>query len=182
MQDKTKYLGYEKVKTAGKNGVRQVTAEVVTVDGVEQSRTVLSAKVTQEPVTGRFIWPVPGYTNIYSPYGYRWGKLHAGIDISQNGIKGAAIVAADGGRVVEANSTSSWGQGYGYYVVIDHGGGYRTRYAHCGKITVKVGQKVAQGQLIGYVGNTGNSQGYHLHFEVLVNGSSTNPVPYLKKK
>lgn len=91
-------------------------------------------------------------------------------------------MAADGGRVVEANSTSSWGQGYGYYVVIDHGGGYRTRYAHCGKITVKVGQKVAQGQLIGYVGNTGNSQGYHLHFEVLVNGSSTNPVPYLKKK
>ena len=204
VQDKTKYLGYEKVKTAGKNGVRQVTAEVVTVDGVEQSRTVLSAKVTQEPVTqvvvvgaktysagttagdgkatGRFIWPVPGYTNIYSPYGYRWGKLHAGIDISQNGIKGAAIVAADGGRVVEANSTRSWGQGYGYYVVIDHGGGYRTRYAHCGKITVKVGQKVAQGQLIGYVGNTGNSQGYHLHFEVLVNGSSTNPVPYLKKK
>lgn len=115
--------------------MRQVTAEVVTVDGVEQSRTVLSAKVTQEPVTqvvvvgaktysagttagdgkatGRFIWPVPGYTNIYSPYGYRWGKLHAGIDISQNGIKGAAIVAADGGRVVEAIPPAPGDRGMG---------------------------------------------------------------------
>lgn len=203
VEDSSLCLGYEAVRTAGKNGTRRVTAEVTLIDGVEQSRTVVASEVTQQPVTqvtvigakkyaegttlgdgiatGKFIWPVPGFTNVYSGFGTRNGKLHKGIDISQSGIKGQAIVAADGGRVVEANSTSSWGQGYGYYVVIDHGNGYRTRYAHCEKINVKVGQKVAQGQLIGWVGNTGNSEGYHLHFELLKGGSAVNPMNYLKK-
>ncbi len=203
VEDTSEYLGYEAVRTTGKNGTRRVTAEITLINGVEQARTVVSTEVISEPVTqvvvvgakkynanttlgdgvatGQFVWPVPGYTTITSGYGTRNGKLHKGLDISQSGIRGQAIIASDGGRVVEANSTNWWGQGYGYSVVIDHGNGYRTRYAHCEKINVKVGQKVAQGQIIGWVGNSGDSDGYHLHFEILRRGVAVNPLPYLKK-
>lgn len=200
VDDSQYYIGYEAVRTAGKEGERLVTAEVRLLDGVEQSRTILSTEITSAPVnkvivrgakkvnpnvsagdgvaTGKFIWPLPSCKMISSDFGGRWGTMHKGIDISGNGVYGKEIIAADGGTVVEVNS-SGYGGGYGLYVIIDHGGGYRTVYAHCSATLVSVGQKVSQGQLIALVGNTGNSYGAHLHFEIRVNGVPQDPKSYL---
>lgn len=86
------------------------------------------------------------------------------------------FIASDGGKVVEAAAYS-----YGYYVLIDHGNGFKTRYAHCSKLNVKVGQRVAQGEYIADVGNTGNSYGAHLHFEIIKNGKLVNPLNYVNR-
>ena len=150
------------------------------------------------PFNSQFVWPCPGYTNITSGFGYRWGKLHKGLDIAQAGISGKKVVAAASGTVTIGCSTCTHnyakykngkvyscgcGYGYGNYVIIDHGvsGGkyYRTVYAHLkpGSITVSTGQKVNQGQKIGAVGTTGNSSGYHLHFEIREGSSSKNLSP-----
>ena len=119
--------------------------------------------------TGNFTWPVPGFTNISC--GYSSG--HKAIDISGGGrtIYGTPIVAADSGKVV----TATYHYSYGNYVMIDHGGGYSTLYAHASSLTVSAGQTVTKGQTIAYVGSTGNSTGPHLHFEVRVNGNRQNP-------
>lgn len=132
-------------------------------------------------------WPTPGFTRVTSPYGYRIhpilgvNKLHTGIDIGRNvspdrSINGAAIVAAAAGKVQSAGYRT----GYGYTVVIDHGNGVMTLYAHqqAGGIKVSTGQKVTRGQRIGTVGSTGSSTAPHLHFEVRVNGSPVNPMKY----
>ena len=118
-----------------------------------------------------FIWPLPGYTTITSGYGARWGSTHTGIDISGGGCYGSGIVAAASGTVIKA--ASHWS--YGNYVIVDHGGGYTTLYAHCSQLLVSVGQNVAQGQKIALVGSTGQSTGPHLHFEVRINGKTQNP-------
>lgn len=124
---------------------------------------------------------MPNFKNVYSPFGTRSGEFHKGIDISQSGIDGQPIVAADGGVVKEAGwgSAANGNNRYGYYIIIEHDGGYRTRYAHCKALNVKAGQKVAQGELIGWVGNTGYSLGSHLHFEILVDGTPVDPMKYL---
>ena len=121
--------------------------------------------------SGRFIWPVNG--TFTSPFGYRWGRLHAGIDIAVP--EGTPIRAADGGTVAIAG----WTGGYGNYTCINHGGGISTCYGHQSSIAVSVGQSVSQGQVIGYSGNTGNSTGPHLHFEVRINGQPVDPMGYL---
>ncbi len=141
---------------------------------------------------GIFGWPVPSCTRINSGFGSRWGSWHKGIDISQSGIKDKPIVAAADGTVTTAKSGCSHnygknyscgcGGGYGNYVVIAHGeyqgASYRTLYAHMSKPTVSVGQTVKKGQVIGYVGSTGWSTGWHLHYEILKNGSNVNPESY----
>jgi murein DD-endopeptidase MepM/ murein hydrolase activator NlpD len=133
-------------------------------------------------VGGVFIWPTPGYTRITSPYGNRFdpifkrNKKHTGIDIGAPA--GAKIVAANTGTVITAGYSS---QGYGNYVIIDHGGGKSTLYAHMSKIATRKGKKVTKGDTIGYVGSTGYSTGPHLHFEVLINGDDVNPMNYFKK-
>ncbi len=121
--------------------------------------------------SGRFIWPVNG--TFTSPFGYRWGRLHAGIDIAVP--EGTPIRAADGGTVAIAG----WTGGYGNYTCINHGGGVSTCYGHQSRIAVSVGQSVSQGQVIGYSGNTGNSTGPHLHFEVRIGGNPVDPMGYL---
>lgn len=117
--------------------------------------------------------PVSG--TVTSRFGARWGRSHKGIDIGAP--KGTAIKAAAAGTVV----TSSYGYngGYGNYIVISHGNGVQTAYGHCNSLSVSVGQKVSQGQVIGTVGNTGNSTGNHLHLEIRVNGVAQNPQNYL---
>ena len=202
VKDKSKYLGYSHVRTKGVKGVITHTAQVVYLNGEKIEQTLLSSEVTKNPTeqvtvigamtysdgatlgdgkaTGKLIWPVPYTKHVTSPYGSRWGSFHYGIDVSASGINGKALLACDGGTVIKANGTDKWGGGWGYYVLIDHGNGYQTRYAHCGKVVVKVGQKVAQGELIAYVGNTGNSTGPHLHMEVLLNGKRVDPLPYFK--
>jgi murein DD-endopeptidase MepM/ murein hydrolase activator NlpD len=108
-----------------------------------------------------------------SPFGYRWGRLHAGVDIGAP--NGTPIYAADGGRVV----LSGWTGGYGNYTCIQHTASMSTCYAHQSRYATSAGAQVKRGQLIGYVGNTGHSFGDHLHFEVRINGNPVNPVPYL---
>jgi len=122
-----------------------------------------------------FVWPLPGYSYISSGYGMRWGAMHRGIDITGGGCYGANIVASNSGTVI----TSDWHYSYGYYVIVDHGGGYSTLYAHASQLLVKVGDIVAKGQPIALVGSTGNSTGPHLHFEVRINGTANNPLNFV---
>jgi murein DD-endopeptidase MepM/ murein hydrolase activator NlpD len=123
------------------------------------------------PSSQGLIWPVSG--PVTSPFGYRWGRLHAGIDI---GVPyGTPIHAAASGTVV----LLGWTGGYGNYTCIDHGGGLATCYAHQSAYAVSSGAPVSQGQVIGYVGNTGHSFGAHLHFEVRINGTPVDPLGYL---
>ncbi|MBI4898062.1 MAG: peptidoglycan DD-metalloendopeptidase family protein [Actinobacteria bacterium] len=121
--------------------------------------------------TGRFIYPING--SFTSPFGTRWGRLHAGIDLAAP--TGTPIRAADGGTVRYAG----WMSGYGNYTCIQHSGSISTCYGHQSSIGVSVGQSVRQGQVIGAVGNTGHSFGAHLHFEVRINGSPVDPMGYL---
>jgi len=123
------------------------------------------------PSAAGLIWPVNG--PVTSPFGYRWGRLHSGIDIGVP--EGTPIHAAAAGTVVLA----AWTDGYGNYTCIDHGGGLATCYAHQSAYAVSTGAHVSQGQVIGYVGNTGHSFGPHLHFEVRINGVPVDPLGYL---
>ncbi|MDK2902228.1 MAG: hypothetical protein PWQ93_147 [Clostridiales bacterium] len=130
--------------------------------------------------TGRFTWPVPGYSRISSPFGYRVhpvlgvGKLHTGTDIAAP--SGVNVVAADGGVVIQ----SGWLGAYGKAVIIDHGNGISTLYGHNSSLLVSVGQEVSQGQVIARVGATGLATGPHCHFEVRINGVPTDPMQYFK--
>jgi len=116
-------------------------------------------------------WPLRG--PVTSPFGTRWGRLHAGIDIGAG--MGTPIRAAKAGEVIFAGSYS----GYGNAVIINHGGGFTTLYAHQSRLGTRDGASVAAGEVIGFVGSTGHSTGPHLHFETRVNGSPQNPRRYL---
>ena len=137
---------------------------------------------TGEFVGGSWAWPVPGYTNISSEFGYRFGgsDYHTGMDIStgsnSSNIYGKSIVASNAGKVVYVKHGTT---GYGKYLIIDHGGGYTTLYAHTSSILVSVGDVVSRGQVIAKVGSTGWSTGPHLHFEIRINGVAKNPRNYL---
>lgn len=197
------YSGTSKTRVKGKNGLARVTELISYVDGVRIGSEEISRTVILEPVsekidigtkstsgwdgsgsytvtgtTGRFVWPAVGISQItrrYGSSGAYTGGYHKGIDITGGGAYGRRIVAADGGIV----TFSGWNGNYGYCVIVNHGGGISTVYAHCSKLVAKVGQSVSQGQTIAYVGNSGYSFGPHLHFEVRVNGSPVNPYRYL---
>jgi murein DD-endopeptidase MepM/ murein hydrolase activator NlpD len=149
------------------------------VEGLQQASAALAAKLrssssasTPSHVSSSgLIWPVNG--PVTSPFGWRWGRMHEGIDI---GVPyGTPIHAAAAGTVVYCG----WMSGYGNLVAIDHGGGISTAYGHQSSIAVGCGSSVAQGQVIGYVGCTGHCFGPHLHFEVRVNGTPVDPLGYL---
>jgi murein DD-endopeptidase MepM/ murein hydrolase activator NlpD len=123
------------------------------------------------PSAAGLVWPVNG--PVVSGYGMRWGRMHEGIDIAAG--LGTPIRAAAAGTVIHAG----WLGGYGNLVVLDHGDGLATAYAHASAILVGVGQSVAQGETVSLVGSTGNSTGPHLHFEVRVNGTAVDPLLYL---
>lgn len=132
--------------------------------------------------TGIFTWPLPQSFTITSQFGYRTdpftGEIsyHSGTDIAAP--YGTPVLAAAGGTVTVANATDPWGGSYGYYVKIQHDGTFDTLYAHCSSICVTPGQQVQQGEVIGYVGSTGNSTGNHLHFEAWENGQRTDAMKY----
>ncbi len=131
---------------------------------------------------GALAWPLPQTFSISSPFGYRedpfTGEIeyHNGTDIAAP--NGTQILAAAAGTVTIANGIDSWGGSYGYHIKIDHGNGLETLYAHCSAICVTPGQQVQQGEVIGFVGSTGNSTGNHLHFEVLVHGERTDAMNF----
>lgn len=120
----------------------------------------------------RFAWPMLG--DITSYYGPRDDEFHTGIDIAA--VTGQAVRAAMAGTVVEAG----WRGGYGLCVVVDHGNGLQTLYAHNSKLEVEIGETVEAGQLLALAGSTGYSTGPHLHFEILLNGFPVNPMPWLE--
>jgi len=136
-------------------------------------------------VGGEMAWPVPGFYRISSEFGPRFGgaDFHTGIDIAGGGaggsIHGATVVAANSGTVVFTNWSHTPGRGYGIYIILDHGGGISTLYAHLSNISVSVGDEVRIGDPIGNVGSTGWSTGPHLHFEVRHGGRAVNPRPYI---
>ena len=136
--------------------------------------------------TGIFQWPLPQSYPITSRFGYRedpfTGEVsyHSGTDIGAPG--GTPILASADGTVTIANAIDSWGGGYGYHIKLNHNDTFDTLYAHCSSICVTVGQEVKQGEVIGYVGTTGNSTGNHLHFEVWQNGERTNALGFFKAK
>lgn len=119
----------------------------------------------------RFIWPASG--EFSSPFGQRWGRVHCGIDIANE--EGTNVVAAAAGKIIWAGTKG----GYGHAVMIAHGNGFVTLYGHLSKSFVKQGQNVRAGQKIAAMGNTGNSTGPHLHFEILKNDEPVNPLVYL---
>lgn len=133
-------------------------------------------------VGGTFSWPLPGYTRISSYFGMRVHpitkkyKLHTGIDLPAP--KGTAILSANYGTVIKAQYNTA----YGNFVMVDHGGGKVTLYAHMSKMSVKKGDEVAKNQKLGEVGTTGYSTGNHLHFEIIINGSQVNPLNYYTLK
>lgn len=201
--DESQPSSYENVKTEGENGEEEVTVRTVYVDGVQTDAYETDSEVIKEAVdevvvkgsdsssegtsssstsssssygSGSFIWPVPYTHNITSEFGMRWGRLHGGIDIADGGVYGQPIVAADSGTVILAGNQ---GDGYGNYVIIDHGNGYKTLYGHMSSVAAYTGQQVSQGEVIGYVGSTGNSTGPHLHFEIRVNDVQTDPLGYV---
>lgn len=125
-----------------------------------------------------FVWPLEG--RISSGFGWRTisvagNRFHGGIDIAAPSA--TPVRAARGGVVTRAG----WVGAYGYLVVLDHGGGWQTRYAHLSRIDVRVGERVAQGTVVGLVGSTGASTGPHLHFEVRRDGQALDPLAYLER-
>ncbi|MEG2295782.1 MAG: peptidoglycan DD-metalloendopeptidase family protein [Oscillospiraceae bacterium] len=136
---------------------------------------------TGEFVGGAWAWPVPGYKQITSRYGWRFnnGDFHTGLDISGASINGKNIVSLNDGKVAHVQTSFTPGRGYGKYLIVDHGGGYTTLYAHTSNIFVNVGDTVKRGQPIAAVGNTGWSTGPHLHLEIRKNGKHMDPAPHL---
>ena len=191
------YNTYSKVTKAGVNGEQEVTALVTYEDGVAVSRQILATETISEPIpremvvgtknpvysvgnasgtSSGFIWPT-NKKGAYVSCGI-WGYAgHTGTDITGTGY-GSNIYASAAGTVVKVK----WGStGYGYYVIINHGNGIQTLYAHCSNIYVKQGQYVNQGDVIAAMGSTGNSTGTHLHFEIRINGQYVNPLKYISK-
>lgn len=178
------YTWEMRVSTAGQHGEREVVYKITKINGQEVERELLTEKVLKEPVdqvvqkgtvgvptngTGSLIWPTSGGT-ISSYYG--GARRHTGIDIANP--TGTPIYAADNGTVVKAG----WQGSYGNLVILTNTSSMQTYYAHMSQLGCKLGQEVKKGDIIGYVGSTGNSTGPHLHFEVRINGGTTNPLTY----
>ena len=152
------------------------------IDAMNKEAEALKAEIIKLQSSGKYAggkmcWPAKSGSRVTSPFGMRLHpilkkmKLHTGIDIGASGN----MLAANSGKVIAAAYNSS----YGYYIMIDHGGGIVTLYAHASKVLVKKGDVVKRGQVIGVIGRTGMATGVHLHFEVRVNGVYKNPLDYV---
>ena len=199
-KDSTKYSGYKRVEQKGVNGSERVTKTKIYIDGelidtkydyetivepvdeivVVGTKTYYDGVYVGSPSESGFLWPAPSCHYVSSPYGWRNSGWHNGIDLIKagGGANGTPVIASRSGTVEVVQRSNS---GYGNMVLINHGDGYKTRYAHMisGSITVKTGDYVEAGRTIGRVGSTGNSTGPHLHFEVIYRGETQNPKNYI---
>ena len=190
--------GTQNVVQEGFDGAEIVDLKIVRINDSELYRERLSAETTIQPTTkvvdcgtkvfrdngetgkanitsaNQMIWPTTA-TAISSPYGIRSRGFHTGLDI--HGETGDSVWAALSGTV----TTAGWAGNYGNCVVIKHSDGLSTRYAHLSAISVGLGEKVTQGQVIGLEGSTGNSTGSHLHFEVIISGTAVDPLIYISR-
>lgn len=182
------YKGDTYLEQEGSDGVQIFEGTITKVAGEVTDRDEVSIEVIKEKkdkiilvgtaerpktaATGTFQMPIKNYV-VTSEWGGRWGRMHEGMDFGAG--TGTPIYAADGGKIIRAG----WFSGHGLCVEIDHGNNVVTRYSHCSRVLVNVGDLVYQGQEIAKVGNTGHSFGSHLHFEVRINGSSQNPRKYV---
>jgi murein DD-endopeptidase MepM/ murein hydrolase activator NlpD len=172
---------YEAEKKAMESNIAALELQIdeTNKDADEIKNIIADLKLREQYVGGEMTWPVPSSHSISSPFGMRlhpilnYNKLHTGIDISGNRLE---VIAAQNGRVIWAN----WLSSYGKAIMIDHGGGIVTLYAHNSSMMVKKGDDVTKGQKIALTGATGNVTGPHLHFEVRKNGEYVDPVPYVK--
>jgi murein DD-endopeptidase MepM/ murein hydrolase activator NlpD len=142
-------------------------------EAAKKKKYQVTSRGSSLPRVSSYAFPLQSYSYVSSEYGPRWGTTHTGIDFAAPA--GTHIYSWRSGTVTFAG----WSGDYGNFIIVDHGDGFVTRYAHCSKIAVTKGQTVSQGQVIGYVGTTGNSTGNHLHFEVKINGNFVNPRNYL---
>lgn len=191
VNDNSRYTTYSRVTQEGSRGQKEVTYQITTENGREVDRQVLHVEILKEPVTkvvergtirppftstGRFGWPLPtGVGTLTSPFGWRGGSMHYGIDIAAS--VGTAIRAAESGTV----TTSGYRGSYGNLVIINHSNGYSTYYAHNSRNLVSAGQRVSKGETIALVGSTGNSTGPHVHFEIRRNGNPINPMNFFRR-
>ncbi len=176
------YVGEYKVVNEGRSGVIERTTITEYYNGEEYKSTVLEEVVVEEAVPrlvhigakkkAEYVVPVSGYV-LSSGFGNRWGRNHNGIDLALP--SGTPVYSACSGIVIR----SEWYSGYGMCVDIDHGNGVVVRYAHLSEINVSDGQTVSQGEQLGLSGNTGNSTGPHLHFEIRIDDGPVNPLDYL---
>jgi murein DD-endopeptidase MepM/ murein hydrolase activator NlpD len=162
----------EREEVSEAEALEKVSAQLAAkIRAAQSSGIAASTGSGQSPSASDLIWPVNG--PVTSTFGMRWGRMHEGIDI---GVPtGTPIWSAAAGVVVYAG----WLGGYGNLVVVDHGGGLSTAYAHQSRMAVSAGQHVGQGQVLGYIGCTGHCFGPHLHFEVRMNGAAVDPLGYL---
>ena len=180
--------GHSAVETPGEVGIIRHYGIALQENGKELSSAETAQKKMKDPVTqvvlvgtreigfgegtGTYVKPCSG--SLSSGFGSRWGRRHTGVDLAAP--NGTAITAADSGTVKSAEWNSG---GYGNLVVIDHGNGVETWYAHCSEILVKEGDVIEQGELIAKVGSTGRSTGNHLHFEIRISGNPVDPAKYV---
>jgi murein DD-endopeptidase MepM/ murein hydrolase activator NlpD len=181
--DRDRLATVENLKTSALSNTRETREEYLReVEALAAESSALAAQIrdaqegagstgTGQASAAGFIWPCDGV--VVSGFGMRWGRMHEGIDIGC--AYGTPNRAAASGTVIY----SGWLGGYGNLVVVDHGNGLSTAYAHASSLLVGVGQSVSQGETVSLVGSTGNSSGPHLHFEVRVNGQAVDPLLYL---
>ena len=186
-ENDAEYQDYRETVRQGQTGEAVVTAEIQTLDGEENERTIVARTVLRSASdeivevgtknigigTGSFVRPVSGYT-FTSAFKWRWGRLHSGVDLAVP--EGTPVRASDNGKVILAENS---GDGYGNYIILDHGNGFKTLYGHNSALCVSVGDIVSQGDLIAYSGNTGNSTGPHLHFEIHLDDEKVDPERFL---
>ena len=151
--------------------LEEQSAELADRIRLSQQQSSTPPPIVPPSGSGLFGWPVSG--PVTSAFGPRWGRMHEGIDIAVG--TGTPVRSSAAGTVIYAG----WLGGYGNLVVVDHGGGLSTAYAHNSSVASSLGQVVAAGEVVAYSGNTGNSSGPHVHFEVRVNGSAADPLGYL---
>lgn len=180
--DDDMYNDEEEIIQEGKEGSMQVTVLATYFDGEELERKPFDTEITETAIPKvvhigtkdrpEYILPVISYT-FTSGFGPRWGTNHNGVDLAVP--VGTEVYAAADGVVVQ----SGWNGGYGICIDIDHGNGVVTRYGHMSQSDVAVGQNIEQGQHIGLSGNTGNSTGPHVHFEIRIEDEAVNPMDYI---
>ena len=206
-EDENMFRGTSRTLTEGENGEEEIYERVTYINNMRQESTVpigvprrLKEPVTEvrkigtrstvittpegpiniNPSASGFTWPAPNNRTITSPYGMRRGGMHRGVDIAGGNAYGQPVVAAMDGTIEWVGYSND---GFGYNILINHGGGVKTRYAHMinGSSSYRIGSKVGIGRPIGRIGSTGNSTGPHLHFEVIINGNRVNPMNYVRR-